>query len=342
MPSPRKTKKAQSSATAKLSAALEFIFPAYKEKPQGAPYPSFCRIGNQQIVAFDGVVALGHPIDEDLSICPHLGRLNDAIKKAGDTLNLTELDSGRLSIKGDNLRVIVPCVDPVTIPAVMPDIQCAVIDNRIREGMAAVTGAIKEGDANTRWIETAALLRANTIFTTNGNLCFEFYHGIDLPPGLTLPKLALTAVIKTGKALTGFGFSGSTVTFFFEDGAWLKTQMFTEQYPDVDRLLNNEIGQRGPADLPECPPGLFEAIEAVKPHADGSAIYLGPGVVKSHSQNDVGADYPVEGVTGFHVFNADYMKMIAPHAQRIDLNNSDRSAIFYGDRIRGVIMKMRG
>jgi len=339
---PRKTKKAQSSATAKLSAALEFIFPAYKEKPQGAPYPSFCRMGNQQIVAFDGIVALGHPIDEDIAICPHLGRLNDAIKKAGETLNLTELDSGRLSIKGDNLRVIVPCVDPVTIPAVMPDIQCGIVDNRIREGMAAVTGVIKEGDANTRWIETAALLRANTIFATNGHLCFEFFHGIDLPPGLTLPKLALTAVIKTGKALTGFGFSPKTVTFYFEDGAWLKSQMFVEEYPNVDRLLSEHIGRLQPSDLPECPAGLFEAIEAVKPHAEGAGVYLGPGVVKSHSQADVGADYSVEGLSGYHVVNADYMKLIAPHAQRLDLNHSETAAIFYGERIRGVLMKMRG
>jgi len=341
MANPRDKKKKASSATAKLGAALEFVLPAFKDK--GAPYQQFCRISNQQIVAFDGVIALGHPVDEDIQICPHLGQFSDAIKRAGDTLNLTELASGSLSVKGDKLRAVIPCLrDQSEMPPVMPDINCAVIDDRIREGMAAVTTVIKEGDQNTRWIETAALLRANTIFATNGHVCFEFFHGIDLPPNLTIPKAAITAILKSAKPMTGFGFGPKSVTFYFEDGAWLRSQMFTEEYPDIDRLLDKEIGQRLPGDLPDCPPDLFEAVEAVKKFAATSAVYLGPGVVRSHPAEDVGADYPVEGLTGFHVFNAEYMKMIAPHAKRIDLNRSEQSAIFYGDNVRGVIMKMRG
>jgi hypothetical protein len=341
MASPRKAKQKASSATAKLSAAIDFVFPAYKETPT-LEFQKYCRMGNHQIVAFDGVIALGHPIEEDLAVCPHLGRLRDAIKKAGDTLNMTQLDSGRLSVKGDHLRAIIPCVDPETIPPSMPDPRCAVIDDRIREGMKVVNVVVKEGDANTRWIETCALLRAYSIFATDGKICFEYRHDIDLPPNLTIPKAAIVAITKTDKPLVGFGFSGTTATFYFEDGAWLRTQMFTEQYPDIDRLLSKEIGARGPADLPECPPTLYEAVASVSSFCDGAAVYLGPGVVKSHSAQDVGADYPVEGLTGFSVISHAYVKLIAPYATRLDLNNSPESAIFYGDKVRGVVMKMRG
>lgn len=341
MASPRKTKQKASSATAKLSAAIDFVFPAYKDAPT-LEFQKYCRIGNYQIVAFDGVVALGHPIEEDLSVCPHLGRLRDAIKQAGDTLNMTQLDSGRLSIKGDHLRAIIPCVDPATIPPSMPDPRCATIDDRIRHGMKIVTSIIKEGDANTRWIETCALLRANTIFATDGKLCFEYKHGIDLPPNLTIPKAAITAILKTDKPLVGFGFSGTSATFYFEDGAWLRTQMFTEEYPNIDRLLSAEIGNKGPNDLPEVPEGFYEAVAAVSSHCDGAAVFLGPGVVKSHSAQDIGADYPVPGLTGYSVISHVYMKLIAPHATRLDLNNTPESAIFYGDNVRGIVMKMKG
>lgn len=340
MASPRKKKAQASGATAKLSEAFTFVSPAFKEK--GQPFEEYCRIVNHQVIAFNGVVAFGHPIDEDIAICPHLGKLLDAIKRAGTTLSLTELDSGRLSMKGDNLRVIIPCIDGSSIPAVMPDPPCGVVDDHILKGCAAVNALIKEGDQNIRWIETAALLRANTIFATNGHIAFEYWHGIDLPPGLSLPKMAVAALAKATKKLTRFGFGRNSVTFYFEDGAWIRSQLFTEAFPDVDRLLGRCFGDRGPNDLPETPPALFEAAAAVLPFADTSAVYLGPGVIKSHPVDGVGAEYPVEGLTEYAVINGEYLKLAAPHATRFDLRGGEDHAIFFGDRIRGVIMKMRG
>lgn len=348
MPSPRKKKAEANGATAKLIEAFEFVSPAYKEKKadgSGANphlFQQYCRIVNHQVIAFDGVIALGHPIDEDIAICPHLGKLLAAVKKAGTTLSLTELDSGRLSMKGDNLRVIIPCIDGTSIPAVMPDPPCGTMTDEVIAGCAAVDPLIKEGDANIRWIETAALLRANTIFATNGHVAFEYWHGIDLPPGLSIPKATVSALAKTKKKLTRFGFSPSSVTFYFEDGAWLRSQLFNEEFPDIDRLMNAAFGQRGPDDLREPPATLFEACAAVAPFADTSAIYLGPGIVKSHPVDGAGADYPCEGLTGYAVFNSQYMKLIAPHAKKLDLHVNDQQAIFFGDRIRGVLMKMKG
>lgn len=340
MASPRKKKAEANGATAKLTEAFEFVSPAFKEK--GQPFEEFCRIVNHQVIAFNGVIAFGHPIDEDMAICPHLGKLLTAIKKAGSTLSLTELDSGRLSMKGDNLRVIIPCIDGSVIPAVMPDPPCGTMNDDILAGFAAVNPLIKEGDQNIRWIETAALMRANTIFATNGHVAFEYWHGIDLPPGLTIPKIAINALAKAKKKLTRFGFGPHSVTFYFEDGAWIRTQTFSEQYPDVDRLMNRAFNGRGPDDLREPPPTLFEACAAVAPFAETSAVFLGPGIVKSHAADGIGADYPVEGLTGYAVANSEYLKLIAPHAKKLDLHANDEQIIFFGDRIRGVLMKMRG
>lgn len=348
MASPRKKKAEANGVTAKLIEAFEFVSAAYKEKKADGSgsnphlFQQYCRIVNHQVIAFDGVIALGHPIDEDIAICPHLGKLLAAVKKAGTTLSLTELDSGRLSMKGDNLRVIIPCIDGQSIPAIMPDLPCGTMNEEIINGFAAVNPLLKEGDANIRWIETAALLRANTIFATNGHVAFEYWHGVDLPPGLAVPKVTVAALAKTKKKLTRFGFGPSSVTFYFEDGAWLRSQLFNETFPDVDRLMNSAFGDRGPGDLREPPAALFEGCATVAPFADTHAIYLGPGVVKSHPADGVGADYPVDGLTGYAVVNSDYMKLIAPHAKGLDLHANEQQVIFFGDRIRGVLMKMKG
>jgi hypothetical protein len=348
MPSPRVKKAVASSATAKLLDAFTFVSPAYKEpKKDGnsggniAPYQQYCRIVNKQVIAFDGVIGFGHPIDEEITICPHLGQLLDAVKRAGSTLSLTELDSGRLSMKGDNLRVIIPCVDGSIIPPVMPDPRCGEMNDEIKAAFAVVNPLVKEGDQNVRWIETACLMRANTIFATNGHVALEYWHGIDLPPGLTIPKIAINAIAKTTKKLTGFGFGPASVTFYFEDGAWIRTQIFSEVYPDV---MNNAFRGLGPNDLNDVPPTLFAAIENVRHFSATSAVFLGPGIVKSHPADGVGADYPVEGLLGYCVMNGEYAKIIAPHAKKVQLNTDEetRPVIFFGDKVRGCLMKMRG
>lgn len=340
MPSPRKKKAEQSSATAKLIEALKFVAPAFKEN--GQDYQQHCRFANGYLIAFDGVIALGHPVDEDLQLCPHLGRTLAAIKRAGSTLNITELGTGRLSIKGDNLRAIVPCMDGRDIPPAAPDFACADIDERLLRGFAAVNPLIKEGDQNIRWVETAALLRGNTIVATNGHVLLEYWHGIDLPPGLAIPKVAIAAIAKVKKKLVRFGFSPRTVTFHFDDGAWIRAQLYAEEYPPVDdRVIAPSFGQRGPQDVPEAPAGLFDACAAVTPFVEAGALHLSPGVVRSHAQEGVGAEYPVSGLLGNHIVSAEYMKLIAPIAARIDLQDGSDRLIFWGENIRGVVMKMR-
>lgn len=338
-PRTKKTKAAQSSATAKLIEAFDFVSPAYKEN--GQDYMQHCRIGNGFVTAFDGIIALGHPIDEDLQLCPHLGKTLAAIKRAGNSLNLTELDSGRLSMKGDNLRVVIPCIAGDVIPPFMPDAPCGTMTDEILAGFAAVNPLVKEGEQNTPWAFTAALLRANTIVATNGHVLFEYWHGIDLPPGLTVPKIAINALAKIKKPLTRFGFGPRSVTFHFGDGAWLRSQCFSEEYPAVDtKVIAPAFGQRGPLDVPEALPGLFDACAAVAPFCEGTGVHMSDGVVRSHSTAGVGGEYPVSGLVGAHIVSHEYMKLIAPVATRVDLQPGSDRLIFWGEKMRGVVMKM--
>ena len=64
-------------------------------------------------------------------------------------------------------------------------------------------------------------------------MLMEAWHGLDLPPNVPLPKQFVAALVKQKKNLTGFGFSRSSATFYFEDGCWLRTQLYSDEWPDV-------------------------------------------------------------------------------------------------------------
>lgn len=332
-------KKAGSKAAEGLVKAIEFVRGA--TDPDKNEFTKFVRISNGWLVAYDGQVAAGHPVEEDLTICPHLARLSDAILKAGATLAMSASDGGRLTVAGERLKAVVPCFPLDSMPPVFPDAPCAVIDDRVKAGFEAVTRLAKE-DAETVH-EGSVLLRANTVVGCNGNLALEYWHGIDLPPGLAIPQKAAKMLAKSPLKLERFGFTwGRSATFYFEGGAWIRTQLYAEQWPDIDTVLNV------PADPVEVP-GLFDALEAVTSFSEDGAVHFHDGKLKStYAKSDdtgpvYGASYELPGLMAGTSVSAKLLKLAQPAAKKIDyVTHSDR-IVFYNTEanLRGVLMKRR-
>ena len=102
----RGRKKAVSKTAEKLAKALTFVSNATTDGKEA--YKEHGRIINGYLVTFNGTIAAGHPVDEELQLCPHIGNLVTAINKSGKSLTMSEPDMGNLTIKGDNIRATVP------------------------------------------------------------------------------------------------------------------------------------------------------------------------------------------------------------------------------------------
>lgn len=333
----RPTKKARSEAASKLAEALNFIAPAYKEG--GQPFQAHARLAGKMISATDGTFSAGHAVEEELALCPHIGRLIDALNKAGSSLAITENENGTLLVKGDKIRATVPCIPGSDLPQVMPDPRIATIDDRLKDGFAKLLPLLK-AEAE-RVVEVSILLRANAMSSCNGTVIFEYWHGIDLPPDLVIPKTFAAAVAGCSKTLQGFGFSAKSVTFYFEDGSWYKSQLYSEEWPDVEKLFDYASY---PAPVPE---GLFEAVKAIESFSKDGGIHFHEEKLKTTYDNYqdrggpvYGATYDVPGLQSGHSFTAKLLKLIEPVCATIDYtSNEDRAFFFDGGNVRGSIMK---
>lgn len=342
-------KKVISKTAESLANALAFVSVGIEEG--GETYKAHARVVNDYIVTFNGQLCVGHPIVEKEfeSICPHIPTLISAINKSGKTLALSINEKGNLSVKGENIRAIVPSILPEFMPPVMPDIQVAVLSDTIKEGFKALLPLVAE-EAD-RPFEMAILLRANTMVALNGVVIFEYYHGVDLPPGLSIPKIAAKAITSVPEKLIGFGFTpGRSATFWFEGGAFIQTQLMEGQWPDVDNVFNTTPGE--PADLPA---GFFDGIEAVTTFSADGAIHFDEDKVRSGYANYgadgpvYGATYDVPGMVKGSVFSGKLLKLIKPVCAKMDYWSHDERGLFYGPvangetvaNLRGVIMKRR-
>lgn len=338
--SPRGRKAAVNTEAFRLVEALAFVGVASRDTGEG-PWQTHCQFQPGQVVAFDGLVSAGHPVTGELACCPHTEKLKAAISKVGASLSLTLLESGNLSVKGDKLRALVPTLGFETMPPVEPDPVVAPLNDSMKAALACVGTLVKEGEDE--MLKAALLISGGTAQSTNRQVALQYWHGIDFPPGVVVPKLFAQAVCRQILPLTGFGVSWrqnletgawqpKSVTFHFENGAWIKTLCYADPYPDFASFMDV---QSYPV---EAPAGLFEAVETVKAVTENNRVYFEGDRVQSHESDQVGAQYDVPGLVGGKCFDPALLMKAAPFVKTYDITTYPDRMLFFGDNVRGVVM----
>lgn len=327
MATPRNRKRSEPASP--LADALKFISVAQQET--GTPYQTHSILENGFALAFNGVITAGMAIAENVTFCPHSARFNDALARAGQSYVITQLDAESVAIKAGPFRAVVPCLPRASLPACIPDAPIAPLDDRLLQALAVVSGLCSGDPAH---IATAAiLLRAGSAIATDRFLALEYWHGLDLPC-MRLPKATATALCKAGKPLARLGYSGNSATFYFSDGSWLKSQLYSESYPNIDMVLNVKSN---PWPVPQ---NFFEGVRSIAPFNDGNVVF-GQNVLRSHYEDNVGASYEVSGIPKGLRFNAKHLLAVEHYAKQIDFAGVCDVTYFFGDNVRGCLTQLR-
>lgn len=299
----------------------------------GAPYETHVLLKNNWATVFNGIIAGGEKITEAISACPHNELMIAALAKCGQQIAFTQLDNGRLSIKSDKFRAIIPCLNPDDMPAAFPDTPVAQLDDRLKASIAAVAPLAEEGESDI--LTASILIHGGSVVATDRRVIIQHWHGIDLPPMLALPKAVIAPIIKNSKSLAQFGYSNSSATLYYEDGSWLRSQFFAKQWPAVDPILDVKTNAWP---LPE---DFYKAVRALEPFSETGNIYFDAGVMRSHLSPDAGASYEIYGLPKGPIFDIKQLKAIEPFVKLIDFTvtgrNGNPMTIFYGDGVRGAI-----
>lgn len=292
-----------------------------------------CYIGRGMLVAFDGTLAAGHPIVEDIEGVPHSGKLLKALERSDETVSVTLNDTQRISVKAGKFRAVINCIPVGEFYSPTGDAPIAAINDKLRDGFKTIMHLASETADKMHF--ASILLQANSMFATNGKTCLEYWHGIDLPE-MSLPKQAAQAIVKTDKKLTRFGYSGHSATFHFEDGSWIRTQLFADRWPDAAALFRSQT-RPGPV-----PPTLFAAVRAVAPFCPPDdalqPVYFHPEAVGSHERLTEGAVHEVPGLIEGPCFSAKELANIEAVTKEIDFQSDPNAAYVFGENVRGKIM----
>lgn len=313
----------------KLIEALKFA--AIAGKDDNDEKNQYVAISDNWLSVENDTFTLGINVDVNLELCPHSEMFKAALQQCGQQFQLTQLDAA-ISLKSGNFRAAVPAIDRALLAPFAPDPAVATINDKLRDGFAACLRVIPRKD-DTRIYTKGAMLKANTIIATNGGIALEFWHGIDLPGPLLIPRKTIETIIKIGKPLSQFGFSDSSVTFYFNDLSFIKTRLLTGEFPNMQPSFENVAGKFVPTWK-----GFYEGLSAINAFVKDDVIHFHSNCLASHSSLELGANYRVETLPPSYVFSAAYWRAIEPLAQQICMAPVGKPFAFLGENVRGLII----
>jgi hypothetical protein len=296
----------------------------------------YCVIENGTGVAFDSIVAAGVVIQEDINAAPVTSLMALAIAQAGLEFQIVHFEgypAKKLQVTAPAFQAFIDCENPERIPRAIPDAPLGPINDNVATGLRIV-GSLANAKGETV-AESCVQLNNSSVVGTDNSVALEYWHGCNMPDGLLVPKQAIAVVAKVKKRMTQFGFSKNTLTFWYEDGSWIRTNLYTEKYPDIRTLINRPTQ---PRDVPKT---LFAAAKRIAPFSHEGRLFICNGYISSHPnvrKNHVGSE--MEYIGDQHeprTYLWDHLKLIAKLVTQWDEVTNEYATYFFGENLRGAI-----
>lgn len=292
-------------------------------------------IENGHVRGTNGMLSIGSPIELDLTCAPHAATLLRAIRSCKEVVSLSITPGGRLSVKSGKFRALVPCIDPL---------ECT-YHSKPSGSVVNLYGAVLfkafeklkdfvSTDGTRPW-STGVLLRGQSAFATNNICMIESWLGIDIPFIVNVPLDAVKAVIDRKVPPARILMDERSMTFFYDSGAWIKTQLIEDQWPPVERVLDQESS---PCPVPA---GFFEGLASISKFSEEGRVYFRDGRMCTSQHDSEGAAYDVENLAEEGLYNIASLQLLDGVATSVDFDRYPNHALFFGDKVRGAVLAMR-
>lgn len=324
----RQPKNKPINAAASLMAALEFVMVAQNKK--GMLFQKHVLLNNGTITATDGTVSIGTFIEERITCCPQSDLFLAALSKCGEQFAMTIFDEEKLCIQSGEFTAYIPCAPIETMPNIEPLSKCGQIDNNLVKGINAVINL--SSDAASSVMASSLLINPNTIMATNMAVIMEYWHGLDFPKNVIVPKYIARHIAKCGKELSSLGYDGVHATFWFNDDSFIKIKLIVEGWADVQSVLNYP-------DLLPLPvlPDFWKGVDTISALSEDGVLYLSESGFHSKPIGEQGATYDFDGLPNNLNVEIKSLKLVKPYMETADLSTHPNRIFFFGENCRGVI-----
>lgn len=314
---------------------LKFIQGAVAKK-DFVPVLTHVHIKDGFIQAYNGTVTLCSPIELDLECTPRAVPFIKAIQTCKDTVQMSITPTGRLSVKSKGFRTLIECSQDPFPSISLEGERLPLPGSGFIEALAALEPMIAE-DASRPWAR-GILMDGKTANATNNIVVAQLWLDFAFPKRINLPHAAVNELIRIKDEPVEMIVTDQHATFIYEDGRWLRSQLYEARWPDLHGFFKTRVDPTGHG----IPSGFFDALREVAPFVDAlSRVHILEGMVATSADLSLATTSEVEGLTGSGIYNITQLLLLEKVATKFNFQAWPAPAIFYGGKMRGSVVGMK-
>jgi len=326
----RKGKSVSENPTLELLNAFKFLLPTQRNVANSKQ--NFCIANNGWIVAENDILTIGHKISENINCNPQIEGMIDALSLVCNEVSITQVNKNALSISSGAFKAVVPCIDNEEISIEFPDLNVLEIDDSVKDAFANLYRLVNEKSSESHL--ASVLLQSNSAVATDGYGIIEYWHGFaKIPENLLIPKSAAVAVIKSPYALTGFGYSKESVTFYFENESFIRTRLVDGNWPEYLGAISS------PGGYSPVHPDFIKAVKFAESFSPTGNVFMMGDYVRSSPSDNMVSIYKIGGLPDLMGFKAQLIYRLRHAIEQIYFFGTAVSPKMYfcGKNMRGAL-----
>lgn len=261
---------------------------------KGGKHVSHCSVKNGWIIATNSIITMGHPIDLSADFNPLFSTLSSLLKEYPRAFDITvnKVDSAVFS--SGNFVGTIPCISDEEMNIASPDTLWGNIDDGIASSLSVCLSILKlkNDDVYTNCIS----LDNNVATAFNGRDVIQKWHGWSLPTKALIPSECAKILGKIKKNLTGIGYGVTdkldSVTFYFNDGSWLKTNVYAEVYPDYFEVFNEATSE-----CLDIPSNFFKNIHMLRSLSTEDVLFIRGDILSNYPNDESGSRFTIPNLS---------------------------------------------
>ena len=292
-------KKQKQSAAFKLIESLKFIFQVLKK--QGSLQQTHCKLVNKWLLGANDKVTLATKIDEDLNCSPHAHTFIEALSKCSGVVKIV-FDGNALSVQSENFKAIVDdCTNLLNLSFRTPSECQFVVPEHFIKCIQTLSKLLSQTSEEI-WLNSI-LIGTNSCVASNGSVLIEIVHGGYFESSFIINH-CVGILSKTDKTLVKYTIEANQITFEYEDGSLLISELENEIYPPYSHHFDYE-GELINCNLTE---EFFKALEYIKPFSVQGVVYFNEGKFCSNENETESTSYEISGYpSGFSFYISDLL-----------------------------------
>jgi len=300
------------------------------------PVLTHFHVRDGRIQGGNGRIAIDAPCEElkDFNFTVPAVKFLKSVDACNGEPKLKITPSNKLSVKKGAFKALLPLADNTSFPYVVNELT----KNKLNTDLLTIFKKLKPfvGDDASRPWSCGILLRNNFAYATN-NVVLAKVPIVWPYMDVNIPLFAVDELLRIGFAPNSIGIADNRIIFNFVDDSWLSTQLFVDEWPDVDpmfkdsdsiSLIPNELKSAIETVLPFCPDEKFPRIKL-----SNETVSTDDGEMSAEVS---GFNFGVEAY-----FRAEPLLQVLTQADEIDFSFYPDPCPFRGDGIEGILVGVR-